>query len=138
MPSSLAVAMTDGPARVTDGPVRVDAFPNTWKGTSDAELLRNAIAAGYEVIVTRDANMIAQQNLGGLGVVVLRTGRVQQLQAHASDIADSILRCPRGRFLVVEIDGSRHLTLDQPGSKIVAEPLPPVSPFTRNPQSEAD
>lgn len=77
--------------------------------------------------------MVTQQNLQGhtVGVVVLRTGRVQRLHDHVDGIADSILHCPPGRFLIVEMDGSRFLTFDEPGSGAVGERLPSIRPFDR-------
>ena len=44
-----------------------------WERMENGELIRNAEAEGYEVIVTTDQNVRHQQNLAGrgLGIVVL-------------------------------------------------------------------
>jgi predicted nuclease of predicted toxin-antitoxin system len=45
-----------------------------WAGIENGELLKRAIAAGFDVLVTMDSNMVHQQNIGqyAIGVVALR------------------------------------------------------------------
>jgi predicted nuclease of predicted toxin-antitoxin system len=45
-----------------------------WAGIENGELLRKAIEAGFDVLVTMDTNMVHQQNIGryAIGVVALR------------------------------------------------------------------
>ena len=45
-----------------------------WAGTENGELLRKAVEAGFDVLVTMDSNMVHQQNIGqyAIAVVALR------------------------------------------------------------------
>ena len=45
-----------------------------WRSIDNGDLLRLAVAAGFEAFVTADRNVEHQQNMaqGGLGIVVLR------------------------------------------------------------------
>lgn len=42
-----------------------------WAGIQNGELLRKAIAAGFEVIVTMDGNMVHQQNIARYAIAVI-------------------------------------------------------------------
>ena len=44
-----------------------------WAGTRNGELLRRAVADGFEILLTADRNLLFQQNLAvsTLGVIVL-------------------------------------------------------------------
>src|SRR5438046_7907900 len=45
-----------------------------WAGIENGELLRRAVEAGFDVLVTMDSNMVHQQNIGRyqIAVVALR------------------------------------------------------------------
>jgi hypothetical protein len=43
-----------------------------WAGIENGELLRKAVEAGFDVLVTMDSNMVHQQNIGQYAVVALR------------------------------------------------------------------
>ena len=45
-----------------------------WAGIENGELLRKAVEAGFDVLVTMDSNMVHQQNIGqyAISVVALR------------------------------------------------------------------
>jgi predicted nuclease of predicted toxin-antitoxin system len=45
-----------------------------WAGIENGELLRKAVEAGFDVLVTMDSNMVHQQNIGQypIAVVALR------------------------------------------------------------------
>ncbi len=45
-----------------------------WAGIQNGELLKKAIEAGFEVLVTMDGNMMHQQNIGrhAIAVIALR------------------------------------------------------------------
>jgi len=45
-----------------------------WAGIENGELLRKAVEAGFDVLVTMDSNMVHQQNIGqyAIAVVALR------------------------------------------------------------------
>jgi predicted nuclease of predicted toxin-antitoxin system len=42
-----------------------------WAGIQNGELLRKAIAAGFEVLVTMDGNMVHQQNIARFAIAVI-------------------------------------------------------------------
>jgi hypothetical protein len=45
-----------------------------WAGIENGELLRKAVEAGFDVVVTMDSNMVHEQNIGehAIAVVALR------------------------------------------------------------------
>jgi hypothetical protein len=47
-----------------------------WAGMENGELLRKAVEAGFDVLVTMDTSMVHQQNIGryAIAVVALRGG----------------------------------------------------------------
>jgi predicted nuclease of predicted toxin-antitoxin system len=54
---------------------QVDSVPLIgWAGIENGELLKKAVEAGFEVLITMDSSMVHQQNLGKypLAVVALR------------------------------------------------------------------
>jgi uncharacterized membrane protein len=53
----------------------VDSVPLIgWAGIENGELLRKAVEAGFDVLITMDSNMVHQQNLAknSIAVVALR------------------------------------------------------------------
>ena len=55
--------------------IRWNPFPLIgWAGIENGELLRKAVEAGFDVLVTMDSNMVHQQNIGqyAISVVALR------------------------------------------------------------------
>ncbi len=42
-----------------------------WAGIQNGELLRKAIAAGFEVLVTMDGNMVHQQNIARFAIAII-------------------------------------------------------------------
>jgi len=47
-----------------------------WAGVDNGELLRKALEAGFDVLVTMDSNMVREQNIAehAIAVVALRAG----------------------------------------------------------------
>jgi predicted nuclease of predicted toxin-antitoxin system len=45
-----------------------------WAGIENGELLSKAIAAGFEVLVTMDGNMVHQQNIGRHAIAIVALG----------------------------------------------------------------
>ena len=43
-----------------------------WPGIENGELLRKAVEAGFDVLVTMDSNMVHQQNLARYPIAVIR------------------------------------------------------------------
>lgn len=79
-----------------------------WAGVHNGELLRRAVATGFDVLVTADRNMRHQQNIAksGIAVVVLiaRSNRLEDYLPLVPDVLDVLPRLKPGD--VVEI-GSR-------------------------------
>ncbi len=71
------------------------------------ELLRVAEAAGFEVLVTTDANLPYQQNLTGrhLAIVVLGKNRWKLVNPAMTRIVAAIERVKPGSCTVVDIPG---------------------------------
>lgn len=42
-----------------------------WAGIENGELLRKAVEAGFDVLVTMDSNMVHQQNLAKYAIAVI-------------------------------------------------------------------
>jgi hypothetical protein len=55
-----------------------------WSGLANGALLRRAVTAGFEVLLTADQNLPFQQNIAGysIGIIVLkaRSNRIQDLR----------------------------------------------------------
>jgi hypothetical protein len=54
-----------------------------WAGIDNGELLRKAIEAGFDVLVTMDSSMVHQQNIGRYAIAVLA------LRAASNRLADT-------------------------------------------------
>lgn len=73
-----------------------------WK---TANLLNEAEAAGFEVLVTTDKNLGYQQNLAGrkIAIVVLGQGRWSLIKPYVVQIVAAINAATPGSFAEVEI-----------------------------------
>ena len=49
--------------------------PLGWAGIQNGELLRKAVEAGFDVLVTMDGNMVQQQNLARHAIAIIAYGR---------------------------------------------------------------
>src|SRR5437762_14308013 len=54
-----------------------------WAGIENGELLRKAVEAGFDVLVTMDSNMVHQQNIGQYAIAVVA------LRAASNRLADT-------------------------------------------------
>src|SRR6266446_1761195 len=54
-----------------------------WAGIQNGELLRKAVEARFDVLVTMDSNMVHQQNLGRYAIAVVA------LRANSNRLADT-------------------------------------------------
>jgi predicted nuclease of predicted toxin-antitoxin system len=68
------------------------AFQLGWADKKNGELLALAEAAGYELLVTTDQNLLHQQNLSQrkIGMFILGRGNWPELKPHAEKIAAAI------------------------------------------------
>lgn len=106
------------------------AYPNQWKQMKNGELLWRAQAEGFDVLVTNDKNIYAQQNLRGLtlAIVVLPTNLRRHIMARADDVADTVRRIEAGQYVVIEPEGQRQ-GIDYRTNPPRAVEMPSVGPF---------
>ncbi len=76
-----------------------------WDRLNNGELLKAAEEAGFEVLVTTDKNMVAQQNLkrSTIAVVVLGNSRWRIVQRHVRKIAAIVNAATPGSYSEVDI-----------------------------------
>ncbi len=76
-----------------------------WDELANGELLKAAEEAGFEVLLTTDKNMAAQQNLKGraIAVVVLGNSQWRIVQRHVRKIAAAVNAATPGSYSEVEI-----------------------------------
>jgi hypothetical protein len=84
-----------------------------WDPLKNGELLLAAEAAGFEVLLTTDKNMLYQQNLAGRKIAVVVLGRQQWpgLQAYVHLVVEAVNAAQPGSYLEVNIPpvpGSAH------------------------------
>ena len=62
-----------------------------WLGLSNGVLLRAAATAGFDVVVTADASIRHQQNIGSLGIAVVVITRVRNTVADLIPLVPDVL-----------------------------------------------
>jgi hypothetical protein len=79
-----------------------------WAGLSNGELLKHAIDARFEVLITGDRNLQHQQNVAATGVAVIvlaaRTNRIEDLLPLVPSVSDALAKITPGE--VVEVSDS--------------------------------
>jgi predicted nuclease of predicted toxin-antitoxin system len=82
-----------------------EARARGWEELENGELLNQAEAAGFEVLVTTDKNLSYQQNLTGrkIAIVVLGQGRWTLIQPHVAQVVAAVNAAASGSFAEVEI-----------------------------------
>lgn len=100
------------------------------KGLKNGELLR-AAQGRFDVLLTADQSMHAQQNLRGrrIAIVALPTNRRRAVLDRAADIADTIRAAAPGQHIRIAGDGTRTVTNNDDPAGSGAD-LPPVTPFS--------
>ena len=96
-----------------------DILPSLWtrqvlrprlseepEANHEGELLALAEREAFDVLVTNDKNITAQQNLRGrnIAIVVLPTNRRRDVMALAPRIANAIKRVQPGQWIVLDPD----------------------------------
>jgi hypothetical protein len=121
------VLLDEGVPRHLAAPLEAAGFPATpypraWKQTKNGELLQLAEQAGFDILITSDKNIYAQQNLRGrnLSIIVLPTNRRRQVMERAADVIDTINRTRPRPYVVIEINGRRPV-FDFDGSRCPIE-----------------
>jgi hypothetical protein len=76
-----------------------------WSTLRNGDLITQAEAAGFDVLVTTDQNLKYQQNLSGrrLAVVVLLSTSWPRIQARVSAVATAVDGATPGSYAEVEI-----------------------------------
>jgi predicted nuclease of predicted toxin-antitoxin system len=111
---SKRVLLDEGVPRQLAAPLKASGFPatsypNSWKQITNGELLRRAEVEGFDVLVTNDKNIVAQQNLQGrrISLVVLPTNLRQQVLNLAPELIRTIRRIRPGQHLILEPKAGR-------------------------------
>ncbi len=82
-----------------------EARARGWEKLENGDLLREAEAAGFEVLVTTDKNLSYQQNLKGrrIAIVVLGLGRWSLIKHWVPQVVAAVNAATSGSFAEVEI-----------------------------------
>jgi predicted nuclease of predicted toxin-antitoxin system len=82
-----------------------EARARGWGELENGDLLNEAEASGFEVLVTTDKNLSYQQNLAGrkIAVVVLGQGRWTLIKPHVTQVVAAVNAATPGSFAEVEI-----------------------------------
>ena len=82
-----------------------EARARGWEELENGELLNSAEAAGFEVLVTTDKNLIYQQNLVGrkIAIVALGKGRWSLIKPHVAQIVATVNAATPGSYVEIEI-----------------------------------
>ena len=81
------------------------AFELGWAQKKNSELLALAEAAGFELLVTTDQNLLHQQNLHArkIGIFILGRGNWPEIEPHADQIAAQIDMAAKSEIFFFEI-----------------------------------
>jgi len=82
-----------------------EARARGWEELGNGELLKEAEAAGFEVLITTDKNLSYQQNLKGrrIAIVVLGQGRWSLIRHHVAEVVAAVNAATPGSFAEVDI-----------------------------------
>jgi len=83
----------------------VEAIDRGWDGLGNGELIAEAEAAGFDVLITTDKNMRYQQNLTSrkIAFVVLGNQQWPVLRRYASKVVDAVEASTPGSYTEVDI-----------------------------------
>jgi len=82
-----------------------EARARGWEELENGELLTQAEAEGFEVLVTTDKNLSYQQNLTGrkIAIVVLGQGRWTLIRPYVAQVVAAVNAATPGTYTEVEI-----------------------------------
>jgi hypothetical protein len=88
-----------------DGHTVTEARARGWQELENGELLIQAEAAGFEVLVTTDKNLSYQQNLSArsIALVVLGKGRWTLIKPYVAQVVAAINAATPGSFVEIDI-----------------------------------
>ena len=94
-----------GIARFLPGHTVTKAKDRGWDRLTNGDLLAEAEAAGFDVLLTADKNMRYQQNLTGrrIALVVLSTPQWPRVRLHLDIIAAAVNAATPGSYAEVDI-----------------------------------
>jgi hypothetical protein len=77
-----------------------------YTGLSNGELMRRAVADGYDVLVTADRNLPAQQNIvaSGIAVVLVKGSRMADIEPQATRIRIAIANAQPGMVTRLDLE----------------------------------
>lgn len=80
-----------------------------WEQLANGELLRAAELAGFDVLLTTDKNIVAQQNLKArtIAIVVLGNSQWRIVQRHVRKLAAAVNAATPGSYTEVDLPSSR-------------------------------
>ena len=75
-----------------------------FKGLTNGELIRRAVESGFDVLVTSDRNLPAQQNItaSGIALVLVSGSRMAEVAGQASLIQETVAGAVPGTVARVE------------------------------------
>ena len=81
------------------------AFERGWSDLQNGDLLDQAEAAGYELLITTDQQLRHEQNLSGrhLGVLVLLTTSWPKIRKRVQEVAAAVARMRPGDYEEMDI-----------------------------------
>ena len=82
-----------------------EARARGWEELENGELLREAEAAGFEVLIATDKNLTYQQNLTGrkIAIVVLGQGRWSLIRHRVGQVVAAVNAAIPGSFAEVDV-----------------------------------
>jgi hypothetical protein len=82
-----------------------EARARGWQELENGALLKEAEAAGFDVLVTTDKNLRYQQNLSSrkIAIVVLGLGRWKLIRRRVADVITAVSGARPGSFVEVDI-----------------------------------
>ena len=83
----------------------VTAFERGWSMLKNGDLIREAEADGFDLLVTTDTNLKYQQQMQGraIGIVVLRSTSWPKIQLKISSVTAGIATVGPGGYLEIQI-----------------------------------
>lgn len=87
------------------GHLVVTAFEQGWSDLENGDLIREAEAKGFEVMITTDQNLKYQQNLTGrkLAILVLSTTSWPRIQKHQQNVIEAVSKLQPGDYKELQI-----------------------------------
>ena len=111
--------------------IDVSPLPPQWRGLSNGRLITAVTAAGFDVLLSNDKNMIFQLNIATLkiAIVTLPTNRRQSVVPRSEEIVSTVNSVLPGQHIAIKLSGGRTLRRSGPEGATFTDEMPPVAPF---------